>query len=251
VASTSPDRTADAQASADPHRTQSSRFPGARSLSEIPARLRPLDKLLARGPAALTVVELLALVLAPASRGRSSIEVAHDLVRRHGLLALAERDTRALTAERGLGPAGASRLRAAFELGRRAVEPLPPDRPRVTRPGLAWPHVRHLGRARKEHLVGLYLDAQNGLIHRETVSVGSLNTTRTHPREILYPAVEHLALGFVLAHNHPSGCLDPSPEDVEFTRAVHRAGELMGIELYDHLIVAGTRYVSMRERGLL
>ena len=78
-------------------------------------------------------------------------------------------------------------------------------------------HVRRLGRARrKEHLVGLYLDAQNGLLHRETISIGSLNTTRTHPREILYPAIAHLALGFILAHNHPSGCLEPSPEDVEF-----------------------------------
>ena len=94
-------------------------------------------------------------------------------------------------------------------------------------------------------------DAQNGLLSQETISIGSLNTTRTHPREILYPAVQHLALGFILAHNHPSGCPEPSPEDVEFTRAVRRAGELMGIELYDHLIVAGDGYTSLRERGLL
>ena len=89
------------------------------------------------------------------------------------------------------------------------------------------------------------------MLHRETISIGSLNTTRTHPREILYPALVHLALGFILAHNHPSGCLDPSPEDIEFTRAVQRAADLMGIELYDHLIVAGEGYTSMRERGLV
>ena len=118
-------------------------------------------------------------------------------------------------------------------------------------PRLAFRQVRHLTRAKKEHLVGLYLDAQNGLLHRETISIGSLNTTRTHPREILYPALVHLALGFILAHNHPSGCLDPSQEDIEFTRAVQRAADLMGIELYDHLIVAGEGYTSMRERGLL
>ena len=89
------------------------------------------------------------------------------------------------------------------------------------------------------------------MLHRETISVGSLNTTRTHPREILYPAVAHLALGFILAHNHPSGCLEPSPEDIEFTRATRRAGSLMGIELYDHLIIGEGGYISLRERGLL
>jgi DNA repair protein RadC len=95
----------------------------------------------------------------------------------------------------------------------------------------------------------LYLDAQNGLIHRETISVGSLNTTRSHPREILYPAIAHLALGFILVHNHPSGSLDPSDEDIAFTRAVHRAGETVGIELYDHLIVTRAGFTSLRERG--
>ena len=109
--------------------------------------------------------------------------------------------------------------------------------------------VRHIGPLKKEHLVGLYLDAQNGLIHSETISIGSLNTTRTHPREILYPAIVHLAFGFILAHNHPSGSLDPSDEDVAFTRAVQRAGELIGIELYDHLIVSATGFTSLRERG--
>ena len=67
----------------------------------------------------------------------------------------------------------------------------------------------------------------------------------------MYPAVAHLALGFILAHNHPSGCLDPSPEDVEFTQSIRRAGDLLGIELYDHLIVTRTGYTSLRERGLL
>ena len=81
--------------------------------------------------------------------------------------------------------------------------------------------------------------------------MGTLNTTRTHPREILHPAVVHFALGFILCHNHPSGCLEPSPEDLEFTRAVARAGELMGIELYDHLIVTRRGYTSLRERGLM
>ena len=122
---------------------------------------------------------------------------------------------------------------------------------RVGSPAEAYALVRDLKRARKEHLVSLYLDAQNRLICRETVSIGSLNTTRTHPREVLQPAIVNCALAFILVHNHPSGSLDPSRDDVEFTRTMSRAGELMGISLYDHLIVSQRGFVSLKERGLL
>jgi len=106
-----------------------------------------------------------------------------------------------------------------------------------------------MGKLKKEHLVGLYLNAQNKLLHKETISIGSLNTTRSTPREIFYPAITHLALGLILVHNHPSGSLDPSDEDVAFTRAIARAGEMLGIELFDHLILSSQGYTSLRERG--
>lgn len=208
-------------------------------------------RLLASGAASLSHEELVGLVLGGAARGDRVMGVARRIVRRHGLEGMGRLGPRQWRSERGVGPAAAARLTAVFELGRRLYLRDADDRPRISSPRDAWRQVRHLGRARKEHLVGLYLDAQNALAHRETVSVGSLNTTRTHPREILHPAVVHLALGFILAHNHPSGCPDPSTEDVEFTRSIRRAGELMGIELYDHLIVTGRGYTSLRERGLL
>jgi DNA repair protein RadC len=176
-------------------------------------------------------------------------ELACRLVRSHGLKGLGALSPRDLKREPGVGFALAARLAAALELGRRAGSGEGDERVRVTRPKEAWRLTRDLGRAKKEHLIGLYLDAQNGLIHRETISVGSLNTTRTHPREILYPAIAHLALGFILVHNHPSGSLDPSDEDVAFTRSVHRAADTIGIELYDHLIVGGCGFTSLRERG--
>jgi DNA repair protein RadC len=197
---------------------------------------------------------LLGLALGPAGRGgEPSLRIAERLLRRHGLRRLAGMAVEEWSAERGIGRASAARLCAVFELGRRAYgrDRAGDERPRVSRPREAWEQVRGLARAKKEHLVGLYLDAQNRLLRRETISIGSLNTTRTHPREILYPAVVHLASGFILAHNHPSGCLEPSPEDLEFTRAVQRAGDLMGIDLYDHLIVAEGGYTSLRERGAL
>lgn len=223
-----------------------------RPSSALPRALRPREKLFGRGPACLSLAELLALILGAGGRGGSARRMAERLIRKHGLEGLTGLRPRDWRAQEGVGETYAARMSAVFELGRRAYGAEEAgERPRINRPRSAFDQVRHLCRAKKEHLVGLYLDSQNGLLRRETISVGSLNTTRTHPREILFPAVVHLALGFILVHNHPSGILEPSDEDVEFTRAVRRAGELMGIELYDHLIIAGGRYLSLRERGVM
>ncbi len=226
--------------------------PALRPPRDLPRALRPREKLAARGVKALSNGELLALVLGTGTRSEPAARTADRLVRRHGLRGLTQLDVQGLRRIRGVGPAAAARICAVFEIGRRAYRGSAEDeRPKVGRPREAFEHVRWLARAKKEHLVGLYLDAQNGLLHRETLSIGSLNTTRTHPREILFPAITHLALGFILVHNHPSGCLDPSQEDVDFTRSVQKAGDLMGIELYDHIIVTSGGYTSLRERGVL
>ncbi len=225
---------------------------GPREPVDLPRALRPREKLFAKGPAILSNGELLALVLGVGGGREPAALVAGRLMRRHGLKGLAALSAKAWRSERSIGAASAARLCAAFELGRRAhANAGEGARPRVNGPRQAFRLVKRLSTAKKEHLVGLYLDAQNGLLCQETVSIGSLNTTRTHPREILFPAVANLALGFILVHNHPSGCLEPSQEDMEFTRLVRRAGEMMGIELYDHLIVAAGGYSSFRERGLL
>ena len=207
--------------------------------------LGPHERLRRLGVRSLSSTDLLALVI-------GSPSTAQTLVRRHGLPGLAELPANSWQQEPGIGRATSVRLSAVFELGRRAYcTSAEASRPRLTRPREVFREVRQIGLLKKEHLLGLYLDAQNGLIHTETISVGSLNTTRTHPREILYPAIAHLAFGFILAHNHPSGSLDPSDEDIAFSRAVQRAAEIIGIELYDHLIVTANGYTSLRERGAL
>ncbi len=224
----------------------------AREAASLPRMLRPVERLRTLGVEGLAAVELLGLTLGPARDGEAPEWRARRLLARHGLAGVAELSLAAWQVEGRIGPGTAVRIAAAIEIGRRGAGREPePKRPRLTRPRDVFDRVRHLVRVKKEHLVGLYLDAQNGLLHEETLSIGSLNTTRTHPREILYPAISHLALGFILAHNHPSGCIEPSREDVEFTDAVKRAGELMGIELYDHLVVGREGYTSLRERGLL
>ena len=215
-----------------------------------PAIARPREKMLKYSARALTNTELLAVLLGSGVRGDNVLKVAEDLMRRHGAEGLPALSLEGWRSSRGIGKVKACQLTAAFELARRIMKSSEGEF-RVGSPQEAYEQLRDLKRARKEHLVGLYLDAQNFLIRRETISVGSLNTTRTHPREILQPAILNSALSIVLAHNHPSGSLEPSRDDLDFTRSIARAAELMGISLADHLIVSARGYVSLKERGVL
>jgi DNA repair protein RadC len=218
---------------------------------ELPPALRPRERLLSRGPSGLTSAELLAILLGSGTQRQGVLRTADRVVRKYGLQRLAALGYREWLSNHGIGPARACQLLAAFELVRRCRDRMPADAVRITSPREAYAQVRELGRVRREHLVGLYLDAQNCLLHRETLSIGTLNTTRTHPREVLQPAIVHHALGFILVHNHPSGNLTPSQDDVGFTRAMRKAAEIMGIDLYAHLVVARSGFVSLREKGLL
>jgi DNA repair protein RadC len=209
------------------------------------------QKVLRIGPRALSNTELLGLVLSAHRNHESSLACAERLVSTHGIEVIRKFTHRQWTREANIGQANGFRMTAVLELGRRLFSDLAEDRPRVGSPAEAYTLVRDLKAARKEHLVALYLDAQNHLILKETVSIGSLNTTRTHPREVMLPAIVHSALAFVLVHNHPSGSLEPSRDDVEFTRTMQKAGELMGVSLYDHIIVSSKGYVSLKEKGLL
>lgn len=208
------------------------------------------SKLLRQGAKALTNAELLGLVLTAYRNHGPSHQVAERLVASYGHEGLVGLTPRQWASEAKIGLPNAFRMAAAVELGRRFFAS-PAEEPRVGTPAEAYALVRELAKAKKEHLLALYLDAQNRLILKETISIGSLNTTRTHPREVMQPAVVHSALAFILVHNHPSGSLDPSRDDVEFTRTMQRAGELMGISLYDHLIVSSRGFVSLKERGMI
>jgi len=218
---------------------------------DLPASLQPREKMHRLGERALSSSELLAIVLGSGIRAANVLRIADGAVRRHGFEKLPSLSLEEWSGHRGIGPARACQVKAAFELGRRAFQPRREEDVVVSGPKDAHRQVRELARARKEHLVALYLDAQNHLLARETVSVGSLNTTRTHPREIFQPAVALSAMGVILAHNHPSGSLAASQEDVDFTRAIRRAGEILGIGLYDHIIVSSKGFVSLKEKGLM
>jgi len=229
----------------------SDRAPRCPRVSDKTTARDPIEKLQKHGERALSNVECLALALGAGPRRENVLKTAEKLLRKYGFQALQNLSLEEWQSNASVGPGKACRLKAIFEIGRRAFAPKDDERPALSSPRQAYAQVRDLARARKEHLVALYVDAQNHLICRETVSVGSLNTTRTHPREILQPAISCSALGFILVHNHPSGSLTPSQDDVDFTRAVKRASEIIGIGLYDHLIVSVNGFVSLKEKGLL
>ena len=220
-------------------------------VSDLPRGLQPREKLLKAGERALSNTELMAIVLGSGTRAANVVKIADALMRKYGFEALPGLSLDEWRANKGIGRVRAIQLKAIFEMGRRAHSPRDEEKPVVSSPREAYQQLRDLRRARKEHLVALYVDAQNHLLARETISIGSLNTTRTHPREILQPAIACSALGFILGHNHPSGSLTPSQDDVDFTRAIKRASEIIGIGLYDHIIVAAGGFVSLKEKGLL
>ncbi len=220
-------------------------------VSDLPRGLQPREKLQKQGERSLSHSELMAIALGSGTRASNVVKIADGLLRKYGFDALPNISLKEWQTNRGIGLVKACQLKAFLELGRRSFAPKDEERPALSGPREAYAQVKDLRRARKEHLVALYLDSQNRLLARETIAIGSLNTTRTHPREILQPAIACSALGFILVHNHPSGSLTPSQDDVDFTRAIKRACEIIGIGLYDHLIVSANGFVSLKEKGLL
>jgi DNA repair protein RadC len=211
--------------------------------------LRPREKLRARGAGALSDAELLALVLGSGSVRRSALRIGRVLARRRPAELASWPAARWLLVP-GIGPARASALAAAFELGRRAGE-RSVSSAAIRGPEDVLAQVRDLPRARKEHFVVLLLNARHELQSRETVSIGSLNASIVHPREVFLPAILHSAASVVLVHNHPSGDPEPSEEDLSITRRLVQVGELVGIGVLDHVIVAERGVVSLRARQML
>jgi DNA repair protein RadC len=202
-----------------------------------------------RGPGSLSDAELLALVVGSGSHGRSALRIGRMLARRTPSELASWSASRWLLMP-GIGLARATGLAAAFELGRRATE-CSVASVAIRGPDDVLSQVRDLPRARREHFVVLLLNARHELQCRETVSIGSLNASIVHPREVFLPAILHSAASVILVHNHPSGDPEPSEEDLSITRRLVQVGELVGIAVLDHVIVAERGVVSFRSRQLL
>ena len=147
----------------------------------------------------------------------------------------------------GIDSAKATTLLAAFELSKRALEVDDSSLPVISTPKDAVAQLSELRHNKKEHFVVLYLNARNQLIHKETVSVGTLTANLVHPREVFEPALKHSAAQVVVAHNHPSGDPEPSEDDRVITQKLNEAGKMMGIDVMDHIIIAKNSHFSFKE----
>ena len=217
------------------------------TLRLLPLRERPLYRV-QHDAGACNLVELLAALVA----GPRQIEIAHRLLAEFGdLTGLARASARQLEAVPGLGPVGAARLKAALELGRRLLGAAQ-ERPQLTSPAdMAHLLMPDMSLLEQEELRVIVLDTRSRLLGVETVYRGNLNAVIVRPVEVFKPAIKAgRAAAIVVAHNHPSSDCSPSPEDVQLTRQLVAVGDLLDITVLDHLIIAGSGYVSLRERGL-
>lgn len=211
----------------------------------------PRERIFREGVESLTDHELLAAVLGSGFSGTSVREVAASVLREGTLEALARMPARELRRFRGLGPARAAQLLAALEIGRRVFGRVGLAESPIRTPQDLLPLVEHFAHARKEHFVAVLLNTRHRPIAVEVISVGSLATSIVHPREVFRPAIERGAAALLLVHNHPSGEVSPSEDDLDITQRLVRVGETVGIEVLDHLILGSGAPFSMREAGLI
>lgn len=218
-----------------------------------PLSERPRERLLSEGPEALTDAQLLAILLRVGRPDSSAVDVAIELLKRlDGLQGLANRGTDELCRISGIGPAKAAQLKAALELGKRAMATPLSTGTKVGSSKDLYRHYYPLFRdLRREIFKVVLLDAKHTVIRDVTVSEGSLTLSIVHPREVFNPAVRESAAAVIFLHNHPSGDPEPSEEDRVLTQRLVDAGQVLGIQVLDHVIIGDGRYVSFADSGWL
>jgi DNA repair protein RadC len=209
----------------------------------------PRERLRRCGAAGLRDHELLAVVLGTGYRGRGVVEVARGILEAHAVEELLGMDADQLRRQKGIGCVKAGALVAAFELARRGLHKGMGVEPIVACPSDALPMLTELKNQRREHFLCLYLNARNQVVHKEVISIGSLSASIVHPREVFQGAITRNAASILLAHNHPSGDVTPSQEDLKLTDRMVQAGRIMGIEILDHIILTADDFLSLKERG--
>ncbi len=224
------------------------------TVHDLPLRERPRERLLRSGPGALSVQEVLAVIVSSGGTGKSVLRIAEELVSRFKSPAgIAAASVEELQSVKGIGPAKACQIKAALELGVRFEDSYGSEKkPEMSSAEAVAGEMRPLiGRKKKEHFYVLYLDSRNRLLGKDGVSVGSLDSTMAHPREVFAPAIRASAASIIVVHNHPSDDPQPSDDDIRLTRRLAEAGKIIGIPLQDHVIIAGKKLYSFRSRCLL
>jgi DNA repair protein RadC len=222
-------------------------------LKDLPQEARPREKLLSRGPAALSDAELLALLLRSGIQGKNVLQLAQELVNRFdGVAGLLHTPAEALKTVKGLGPAKRAELVAVLELARRALAQQLTQKPLFNTPQAVRDYLQlQLGGLHHEVFAVLFLDSQHRLIALEEMFRGTLTQTSVYPREVVKQALTLNASSVVLAHNHPSGTAQPSRADEALTHTLKAALALVDVRVLDHFVVTASQAVSMAELGLV
>ncbi len=220
--------------------------PGKRQrIRDLPSADRPREKLLRNGAASLSDVELLAVLLGSGTRRIGVLDLASRILRTfNGHLDQA--DVVELQSIVGVGKAKACLIGSALELARRHVSK---GKHAIREAADALPYLQSIRGRKQEHFVCISMNGANEVIESRIVTVGLLDTNQVHPREVFADPISDRAASILVAHNHPSGALNPSPEDLALTRRIVHAGDLLGIRVLDHLIVTADGFVSLREAG--
>ena len=225
--------------------------PSYRTIREISEDDRPRERLLKHGPDVLSDSELVAILLGSGLRGENVLDMSRSLLEGVGGLAnLVRSDTKALLRMRGLGPAKASQLLAALELGRRAQQLDPDARPLLKTPEAVFGYLgARLGALPREQLHVIAVDTKGRLLGAVAQVTGTISALNVRPGEVFREAVVLNADGVIFVHNHPSGDPRPSPQDVRTTQELVAAGEVLEIEVLDHVIIGQGRFCSMKKEG--
>jgi DNA repair protein RadC len=223
------------------------------TVRDLPREERPRERLQKFGPEALSAQELLALIIGRGIPKKSVMSIAQELLTRFGnVKAISQATIEELSQIKGIGLAKAAQIKACFELGKR--EELEPELINfdIKNPESVVKAIRaSIKDKAKEHFKLILLNPRNKIIGISTISIGTLNASLVHPREVFKDAIVHSAASIVLAHNHPSGDPEPSEDDLKITKKLVDSGKILGIEVLDHIIITKNGFKSLANEGLI
>jgi DNA repair protein RadC len=222
-------------------------------LRDVPHDERPRERMQQFGAQALSNAELLAILLRTGTYSESAVRLAQKVLIEAGSLRnLVDMSTDQLMTIKGIGSAKAIQIKASVELGKRLARTSMSDTITIRSPQDVSDYLAEdLRYLQKEHFVCLFLNTKNHVIAQETLSMGSLNASIVHPREVFRAAIKRSSASIICVHNHPSGDPAPSPEDIQMTARLVEAGQIIGIEVLDHIILGDQSFVSLKEKGFM
>ena len=220
-------------------------------IKDLPKHKRPREKLAEKGAENLSDAELLAILIRTGRAGKSALDIAKETLKKYPLSKLLAVTTDELTSIKGLEDTKAITIKAALELASRAVGSFNNSLPILDSVKATVAQLADLRGKQKEHFMALYLNARKQLVHKETISIGSLTETLAYPREVFEPAIRHLASSIILAHNHPSKNMEVSEADIKLTEKLIQSGAILDIEVLDHIIITDDGYISFKEKEFL